>query len=188
MIQNILTSSLFLAVFCIPATQLFAQTVLLDPTDNSVAIGIENLDIMGQSFDVNLSRSGDNFTDIFGEGEPPETVPFFYNDVPGADAARNAISTALSNLNVNFVGSASNQLDEISIPTVLDSDPLVRYNARYLFLEDDRQVNFAGITRTFRGAVIPTFSATAVPEPSSALLGLLAAPAIALRRRRRISA
>jgi len=181
MIRNILNFSLSMIVLCVPATQLFAGIVVLDPSDNTVAIGIQNLDIMGQSFNVDLSRSGDNFTDIFGLGEPPERVPFFYNDVAGADAARTAISTALSNVNINFVGSASNPLDEISIPTVRDSEPLLAFNSRFLVLENENEFNFR-ITRTFRDALIPTF--TAVPEPTSGLLGLLALPAIALRRQR----
>jgi hypothetical protein len=93
-----------------------AAVVILDPIDRNVANGISGLEVDGVLLDVDFTRAGESFNTIFGTGDPPGVVPYFYNDRDGAEAARDAIGRVLSTSPVQFAGDAAFFVPSVQVP------------------------------------------------------------------------
>ena len=108
-----------------PAT---AAIIIEDPNDSAIVNRIEGLDINGMLFDVDFTRAGESFDDIYGTGDPPNRLtPYFYYDPIGAIDATVAIISSMRSAAKEMVGTDANPAVFGHVPylNTITSDTLV---------------------------------------------------------------
>ena len=156
-----------------------------DPSDPTVMLNrIEGLTVLGVTYNVDFTRVGETFNDIFGAGDPPATlVPTFYNDAAGAEAAEAAILAAIVGSSFRVVGDGGAFGRFIDVPSRNVGSPTFSFAAHTLLFSigpggswlDASDDQFSRFSSDVGIPIFTRVDAPVVPEPSTVFAWCLVA-------------
>lgn len=132
MMKSICILGLALAVSTVmqvlASAKLSAAIITFADPAQTIASGIQDLNVVGFGHYNVVFNSVDSFNTIFGSGSPPPVMPTFFGNMPGAIAAAEAIGSLLSSGNA--------QVPEYTIRGVGVSRPTISTMVPVAFLTD----------------------------------------------------
>jgi hypothetical protein len=164
-----------------------AAIILYDPTIPNVVHGIDGLAVGGTLLDVRFHTYTETFNVLFGESLLPSPTPHFWNDLAGASQATQSIIQVLADSPIVEIGFADDPFLSVTqnrsillTPYGYFSGPVVvfgdytlssvigvdRVTGGMLFVDD----GFIGRNHSLPHIHYATYSISAVPEPSSAIM------------------